>query len=71
VGIEERLRNYSLNFEDDRGWAKANGFLIMLGIDLSHVEYLELEIRRGVSVTPIASVRSTMRAATTAWSTSR
>ena len=55
VGIEEKLRDYSLapEHEDE----KARDFFACLRLDLSGIGYLEKEIRRGTSLTPIRSVR--------------
>jgi hypothetical protein len=58
MGIEEKLRGYSLALGHERGRAKANGFAIMLGIEPESVDYLELQIREGISSTPISAVRS-------------
>jgi hypothetical protein len=58
VGIEEKLRNYSLVLDHEFGGPKAKGFLKMLGIDLDAVEYLEREIRDGTAATPISEVRA-------------
>jgi hypothetical protein len=57
VGIEEKLRTYSLVPDHEFGGPKANGFLKMLGIDLAAVEHLEIQIRMGIAVTPISEVR--------------
>lgn len=57
VGIEEKLRRYSLVLDHERGGPKAKGFLEMLGIDLTGIDYLEREIRRGIARTPILKVR--------------
>ena len=45
VGIEEKLRTYSLVLDHEKGGPKANGFLVMLGISLDSIDYLELQIR--------------------------
>jgi hypothetical protein len=57
VGIEEKLRRYSLVRDHERGGPKAKGFLEMLGIDLTGIDYLEREIRQGIARTPILKVR--------------
>jgi hypothetical protein len=56
TGIEEKLRKYSLDLDHKRGGPKANGFLVMLGIDLASTDYLAAEIRRGITHTPISLV---------------
>ena len=57
VGIQEKLRTYSLVLDHEFGGPKAHGFLKMLGIDLAAVDYLEHQIRVGIAVTPISEVR--------------
>jgi hypothetical protein len=57
VGIEEKLRTYSLVLDHEKGGPKAKGFLVILGIDLDAIDHLEREIRAGISVTPISVVR--------------
>jgi hypothetical protein len=44
LGIEDKLRTYSLVHDHEVGGPKANGFLIMLGIDLESIDYLIAEI---------------------------
>jgi len=56
-GIEHRLRNYSLKIDHERGGPKANGFLVMLGIDLVAIDHLEHEIEGGIQRTPDSVVR--------------
>jgi hypothetical protein len=58
IGIEHKLRTYSLDIGNAKGWPKANGFLVMLGLDLTDISYIEREIRLGISQTSIATVRS-------------
>jgi hypothetical protein len=57
VGIEEKLRRYSLVLEHKVGGPKAKGFLEMLGISLASIDYLAQEIRVGIAHTPISGVR--------------
>jgi hypothetical protein len=57
VGIEQRLRKYCLVLGHERGGPKANGFAVMLGIDLDAIQYLERQIRIGIAVSPISQVR--------------
>jgi hypothetical protein len=57
VGIEERLRSYSLKIDHEVGGPKAKGFSEMLGIDLDSIDYLARQIRIGIIRTPISSVR--------------
>jgi len=58
VGIEQKLRTYSLAPDHAAGGGpKANGFLIMLGIGLDSIDYLECQIRAGIAATPISAVR--------------
>lgn len=57
IGIEEKLRDYSLVIDHEDGGPKANGFSTMLGIDLTAIAYLEREIRIGIAVNPISKVR--------------
>jgi len=57
VGIEEKLRKYALKLSHKDGGPKANGFLTMLGIDLTAIVYLECQIRAGIAVNPISTVR--------------
>jgi hypothetical protein len=56
IGIEEKLRGYSLVHNHEEGGPKANGFVVILGIDLHAIEYLAREIRAGIAVTPIRVV---------------
>jgi hypothetical protein len=57
VGIEKKLRTYSLELGHEEGGPKANGFLVMLGIDIRSIDYLEREIMIGIAHTPISVVR--------------
>jgi hypothetical protein len=57
VGIERRLRTYSLKLDHKHGGPKAKGFSKMLGIDLAAIDYLEQEIRTGIALIPISKVR--------------
>jgi hypothetical protein len=56
LGIEDKLRTYSLVHDHEVGGPKANGFLIMLGIDLESIDYLIAEIEEGITHTPISKV---------------
>ena len=57
LGIEEKLRTYSLDMDHEEGGSKANGFLVMLGIDLDSIDHLEGQILVGIGRTPISVVR--------------
>ncbi|MBS1887342.1 MAG: hypothetical protein JSU06_09150 [Actinobacteria bacterium] len=57
MGIEYKLRNYSLALGHSDGGPKANGFLVMLGIGLDSVDYLERQIRAGIAAAPISMIR--------------
>jgi hypothetical protein len=57
IGIDEKLRTYSLVLDHKDGGPKANGFLVMLGITLDSIDYLEGQIRAGIAATPISVVR--------------
>jgi hypothetical protein len=57
IGIEEKLRTYSLAIGPEECGPKANGFQKMLGIDLGSIDHLERQIRVGIATTPISSVR--------------
>jgi hypothetical protein len=56
-GIEEKLRNYSLVLDHEDGGPKARGFRDMLGIGPGSADYLERQIREGITHTPITLVR--------------
>jgi hypothetical protein len=58
IGIAEKLRTYSFDLDHEDGGAKAKGFLVMLGLDIHSIDYVEQEIRLGISQTPIQTVRS-------------
>src|SRR5262245_300000 len=57
VGIEQKLREYSL--ASDYGGGKAGDFLVCLGLELAEIDYLEGRIRKGISLTPVRSIRDT------------
>ena len=57
-GIEEKLREYSLVPSHEVGGPKANGFLVILGIDLASFDYLVSQIEAGISRTPISKVET-------------
>jgi hypothetical protein len=57
LGIEYKLRTYSLVHDHEEGGPKADGFRQMLGIGLESIQYLEQEIRRGIAITPISLVK--------------
>jgi hypothetical protein len=57
TGVRDRLADYSLNPENERGAAKARGFALILGITLEHVEHLEAAIRAGIATAPVTSTR--------------
>jgi len=56
IGIDEKLRTYSLVHAHEVGGPKANGFLVILGIDLDSLDYLIAEIQAGITHTPISKV---------------
>lgn len=56
LGIEYKLRTYSLVHAHEVGGPKANGFLVMLGINLESIDYLVAEIQAGITHTPISKV---------------
>lgn len=56
-GIDDKLRAYSLVTDHQDGGPKANGFLVMLGITVDSIDYLERQIRLGIAATPISVVR--------------
>jgi hypothetical protein len=58
IGIEEKLRTYSLVPGHEVGGPKANGFQRMLGIDLESIHYLIAEIEVGITHTPISKVEA-------------
>jgi hypothetical protein len=57
IGIERKLRGYSLDLAHEEGGPKANGFLIMLGLDLTDADYVETAIRAEITRTPIRRVK--------------
>jgi hypothetical protein len=57
LGIDYKLRTYSLVHAHEVGGPKANGFLIMLGIDLESIDYLAAEIEAGIAHTTISKVQ--------------
>lgn len=57
VGIEHKLRNYSLAIDHTDGGPKANGFLVMVGIGMESIDYLAHQIRVGIATTPVSAVR--------------
>ncbi|MGH2938502.1 MAG: DUF6883 domain-containing protein [Solirubrobacterales bacterium] len=57
VGIEEKLRNYTLVLDHEDGGPKAKGFRDMLGIEIAAIDYLVDQIVTGIAVTPISAVR--------------
>lgn len=57
LGIEKKLRNYSLAEGHEKGGAKAHGFAVMLGIGPESIVYLERQIRDGSACTPISLVK--------------
>jgi hypothetical protein len=56
TGIERKLRGYSLDLAHEEGGPKANGFLVMLGLDITSIDYIEAEIRAGITRTAILKV---------------
>jgi hypothetical protein len=59
LGIEIKLREYSLAPDHRGGSGKARDFFACLGLELSALHYLEGEIKKGISWTPVRSVRET------------
>jgi hypothetical protein len=57
LGVTVKLREYSLS--PDHGRRKARDFSACLGLELSAIDYLEGEIRKGIAGTPMRSVRPT------------
>ena len=57
IGIEEKLRDYSLLLDHERGGPKANGFLVILGIGPESLDYLAQQIRDGIARTPISLIK--------------
>lgn len=60
VGIRRKLLDYSLNPAHKRGGPKARGFEQVLGITVDHVDHLEAEIRAGILIVPVGSIRGTI-----------
>lgn len=58
MDIEEKLRTYSLDLTHKDGGPKANGFIVMLGIDLAAIGYLSQEIRAGIKRNRISLVEA-------------
>jgi hypothetical protein len=56
AGIDYKLRTYSLVHDHAYGGPKANGFSVILGIDLASIDYLIEEIRAGITHTPISKL---------------
>jgi filamentous hemagglutinin len=57
AGIRRKLLDYSLNPAHERGGPKARGFERILGITVDHVDHLEAEIRAGILIVPVSSIR--------------
>jgi filamentous hemagglutinin len=57
IGIRRKLIDYSLNPTHERGGAKARGFQQILGITVEDADYLESEIRAGILIEPVTSIR--------------
>lgn len=56
-GVRYKLETYSLDVTHKDGGPKARGFLMILGITLRDIDYLEAEITAGILRTPVASIR--------------
>jgi hypothetical protein len=56
-GVGYKLATYSLDTTHKDGGPKALGFLVILGITLRDIDYLEAQITVGVLQTPISSIR--------------
>ncbi len=52
-----KLATYSLNVAHERGGPKARGFMLILGITIEAIDYLEAQIVARVLDTPICEVR--------------
>lgn len=57
VGVRDKLVRYALDMAHERGGPKARGFERILGIAIGDVDYLEAEIRTGILVRPVHSIR--------------
>jgi len=57
VGVRYKLETYSLDLDHREGGPKAHGFLSILGISLSSLDYLEEQICLGILDTPISAIR--------------
>ena len=57
VGARRKLTTYSLDTSHKRGWSKARGFELILGITIENVGYLEGAIQTGILMAPIGGVR--------------
>jgi hypothetical protein len=56
-GVRYKLATYSLNITHEDGGPKARGFMLILGITIEAIDYLEAQIMTRVLDTPIADVR--------------
>jgi hypothetical protein len=56
-GVHDKLATYSLDRAHKDGGPKALGFLLILGITLQDIDYLEAQIIAGVLNTPINAIR--------------
>jgi hypothetical protein len=57
LGVREKLINYSLDIAHESGGSKARGFERILGIAISHVDYVEEAILTAVLTAPVQTVR--------------
>jgi hypothetical protein len=56
-GVRYRLETYSLDIAHKDGWPKARGFMLILGITIEAIDYLETQIITRILDTPIREVR--------------
>jgi hypothetical protein len=56
-GVRYKLETYSLDIAHKHGGPKARGFMLILGIAIEAIDYLEAQILARVLDTPICEVR--------------
>lgn len=57
IGVREKLIGYSLDITHESGGPKARGFEQILGIAISHVDYVEEAIMAGILTASVQTVR--------------
>jgi hypothetical protein len=57
LGVREKLVGYSLDMNHEIGGLKARGFVLILGITIADVDYLEGALLKGILTTPVSEVR--------------